>query len=502
MKTTITLPRQQSLAMPDVQNPFVHRLHLGPLEILQVVVMSLTLAPLRLLMSGMCLVVAWLVAAIALSGRTEEEKKKPLAGWRKGCESVLIFLGRTIYFLLGFHTFSVKGRQVSVLEAPLMCIAPHSSFLDGFVFFMGNALPSTVSKAENTNIPFFGTLIQFTQPVLVKREDPDSRVNTIKEIQRRAQTRGAWPQVVIYPEGTCTNRSCLITFKQGAFYPAVPVQPVCLRYLNKLDTVTWTWDGPGAFACLWLTLCQFNNAVQIEFLPVYTPNEAEKADAKLYANNVRSVMAKCLGVGTTDHTYDDCRLMLRAQQLNLPMAAGLVEFQKLHKKLGINFHEMKTLLNKFCEIAKGNSGHISLNKFAEHLKIPASDVLEEVFTMYDRDGSGSIDFREYLIGLSLVSGPVNTEKTIQLAFQLFDTDNKGHITVEELTQILHNAFGMCDVDVVELFKKIDQDKDDKIVYDEFKAYALQHPEYANLFTSYQQKKHLANGYPEGRQKSE
>lgn len=76
----------------------------------------------------------------------------------RGCESVLIFLGRTIYFLLGFHTFSVKGRQVSVLEAPLMCIAPHSSFLDGFVFFMGNALPSTVSKAENTNIPFFGSM--------------------------------------------------------------------------------------------------------------------------------------------------------------------------------------------------------------------------------------------------------------------------------------------------------------------------------------------------------
>jgi hypothetical protein len=53
-------------------------------------------------------------------------------------------------------------------------------------------------------------------------------------------------QILIFPEGTCTNRSCLITFKPGAFYPAVPVQPVLLRYPNKLDTVTWTWDGPGA----------------------------------------------------------------------------------------------------------------------------------------------------------------------------------------------------------------------------------------------------------------
>lgn len=54
-------------------------------------------------------------------------------------------------------------------------------------------------------------------------------------------------QIIIFPEGTCTNRSCLITFKPGAFYPGVPVQPVCIRYPNKLDTVTWTWEGPGVY---------------------------------------------------------------------------------------------------------------------------------------------------------------------------------------------------------------------------------------------------------------
>lgn len=41
-----------------------------------------------------------------------------------------------------------------------------------------------------------------------------------------------------------------------------------------------------------------------------------------------------LGVPVTDHTYDDCRLMMKARKLNLPMDTGLVEFQKLHKKLG------------------------------------------------------------------------------------------------------------------------------------------------------------------------
>jgi 1-acyl-sn-glycerol-3-phosphate acyltransferase len=57
-------------------------------------------------------------------------------------------------------------------------------------------------------------LLKFTQPVLVKREDPNSRQNTVKEIQNRAQV-GGWPQILIFPEGTCTNRSCLISFKLG-----------------------------------------------------------------------------------------------------------------------------------------------------------------------------------------------------------------------------------------------------------------------------------------------
>ncbi|KAJ8972089.1 hypothetical protein NQ317_018333 [Molorchus minor] len=156
-------------------------------------------------------------------------------------------------------------------------------------------------------------LINFTQPVYVWRDDPDSRQNTIKEIINRATSKLDWPQILIFPEGTCTNRSCLITFKPGAFYPGVPIQPVCIRYPNKLDTVTWTWEGPSALKLLWLTLTQPFSNCELEFLPIYVPNEEEKRDPKLFANNVRAVMAKALGVPVVDYTYDDCKLMTRDQ---------------------------------------------------------------------------------------------------------------------------------------------------------------------------------------------
>lgn len=106
---------------------------------------------------------------------------------------------------------------------------------------------SVISKVRNIYLwRLFAELINFTQPVYVWRDDPDSRQNTIKEIINRATSDLDWPQILIFPEGTCTNRSCLITFKPGAFYPGVPIQPVCIRYPNKLDTVTWTWEGPSA----------------------------------------------------------------------------------------------------------------------------------------------------------------------------------------------------------------------------------------------------------------
>jgi len=52
-------------------------------------------------------------------------------------------------------------------------------------------------------------------------------------------------------------------------------------------------------------LTSISNYVSLEYLPVYEPSTAEKRDPKLYANNVRRVMAAALGYPTSEHTYED-----------------------------------------------------------------------------------------------------------------------------------------------------------------------------------------------------
>ncbi|KAM4767328.1 lysophosphatidylcholine acyltransferase 2 [Cyanocitta cristata] len=479
----LPLPRQHSFNPPTVPNPFVHPGRLSAGDKLRSVLQGIILLPLRAICITFILLLAWLVASIATSCQPGRGFQ-PLEGWRRRMiQTALSGLTRTAYFVMGFQV-KVKGKVASLPEAPIFVAAPHSSFFDAIICAL-TGMPSIVSRAENLSTPVFGTILSSLQPVAVSRQDPDSRKNTVAEITRRALSRGQWPQILIFPEGTCTNRSCLITFKQGAFVPQVPVQPVLLRYPNKLDTVTWTWQGYSFKELCIMTLCQIITRVEVEFLPVHVPTEEEKNDPILFANRVRQTMANALNVPVTDHTFEDCRLMISAGQLTLPMEAGLVEFTKISKKLNLKWNHVREQLDTFAAIASASKGgRIGIEEFAEYLKLPISDVLRELFLLFDRNGDGTIDFREYVIGLSILCNPANTEETIRMAFKLFDMDEDDIITEDEFASIIQSALGLPELDVSLLFKEIDADETGKLSYEEFKNFALKHPEYATLFTTY------------------
>uniref|UniRef100_A0A8D2E0S7 Lysophosphatidylcholine acyltransferase 2 n=1 Tax=Sciurus vulgaris TaxID=55149 RepID=A0A8D2E0S7_SCIVU len=475
------VPRQASFFPPPVPNPFVQQTQLSTARRVQIFLLGIILLPLRAFFIVLFLLLLWPLAAI-FTACCPEKPTYPVTDWRR---TVILWalkhLGHALIFSMGLIV-SVKGKMASVLEAPIFVAAPHSTFFDG-ITCVQCGLPSLVSRKENAQLPLVGALLRTTQPVLVSRVDPDSRKNTINEIIKRATSGGEWPQILVFPEGTCTNRSCLITFKPGAFIPGVPVQPILLRYPNKLDTVTWTWQGYTFIQLCVLTLCQPFTKMELEFMPVQVPNDAEKSDPVLFANRVRNLMAESLGIPVTDHTYEDCRLMISAGKLTLPMEAGLVEFTKISQKLKLDWDGIHKHLDEYASIARSSKGgRIGIEEFAEYLKLPVSDVLRQLFALFDRNHDGSIDFREYVIGLAVLCHPANTEEIIQVAFKLFDIDEDGYITEEEFSTILQASLGLPNLDVSGLFKEIAQG--DSVSYEEFKRFALRHPEYAKIFTTY------------------
>ena len=73
--------------------------------------------------------------------------RKPLRG-----------IGRAMLFCMGFHWIKVKGKLSTSAEAPILAVAPHSSFVDALAL-SAICIPSGVSRKENDSIPLIGGLL-------------------------------------------------------------------------------------------------------------------------------------------------------------------------------------------------------------------------------------------------------------------------------------------------------------------------------------------------------
>ncbi|KRY84354.1 Lysophosphatidylcholine acyltransferase 1 [Trichinella pseudospiralis] len=386
-------------------NPFEHFVSIAAKDRLKYAFMSIVLAPIRIALAGIMFGMAYMAAIITLFN-LDTNFENPLNGWRqylqlkpfvnvdsyfvdslfrRTSKDIVAQLIIMSHFMMGFHRVKVKGRRALPTEAPILVIAPHSSFFDTLPFCCIGA-PSVVE------------LLSLTKPILVDRNEKGSRSSAAHELKQRANLvfNGAknngmqWPQIAIFPEGTCTNRSQLISFKPGAFMAQLPVQPVCLRWPNKYDFVSWTWEGTAPLKLFWLSVCQLQTNLEIEFLPVYVPNEAEKGDANLYARNVRAVMARCLQIPTDDYYVEDARY------LTLHGKGKLEEFFDL-LNLGEDLHSLQAVWN-YLRHSEFSAKHfaVTYNEFQSYLHFPKDQIsLRRVFNIMDWQCRRRIDLREF-----------------------------------------------------------------------------------------------------------
>ncbi|XP_011301246.1 1-acylglycerophosphocholine O-acyltransferase 1 isoform X2 [Fopius arisanus] len=468
----------------DILNPFVHRLDLGTTyDKLKTAFLTVALLPFRLAVITALVIMAWLLACLGLHGLSEEDlRRAPLTGWRRKIIPWLCYLGRLTYQAGGMKIV-VRGRQASRAEAPILVVAPHSTFIDGGIIYV-TGFPSIIVRIESGLNPYIGKLINYTQPVYVWRDDPNSRQNTIKEIIERATSKEDWPQVMIFPEGTCTNRSCLITFKCGAFYPGVPVQPVCIRYPNKLDTVTWTWEGPGALKLLWLTLTQLNSSCEIEFLPVYRPSEAEKTDPKLYANNVRRLMAEALELPVSNYTYDDCRIISKAHSLHLPHASNIVDVHKLRHKLGLQKIKAEEELVQQRISRFGDA--VDLQEFARILRLdPKDPSVQQLFRIHDRNNRGRVDLQEYIFTVLAIANANSELDLVDIAFEVCDSNGTKCLSAKELQKVLRLSLQLHPEECDRIFLQACREAGggDSVTLEDVISVLGNRPEYSHLFSS-------------------
>ena len=216
----------ESKKAENYADPFYHSIKMSRSRWLRTLLLTPILVPLKLTCLSLTLFLIWIVLSISMYGQKDDQIQWTFG--RKVSKKIVPFLGRLSFRILGFYNVEIKGQLASKDEAPILVVAPHSTFLDGFVLFWCG-MPYIVSREENRQIPLIGLCLRFVQSLFVCREDPQSRQKTVKTIVERAQNDTVWPQLLIFPEGSTSNRKALVPFKPGAFVPGKPVQPVLIR---------------------------------------------------------------------------------------------------------------------------------------------------------------------------------------------------------------------------------------------------------------------------------
>tara|TARA_Y100001934_G_C12357107_1_gene778713 strand:- start:796 stop:2283 length:1488 start_codon:yes stop_codon:yes gene_type:complete len=146
------------------------------------------------------------------------------------------------------------------------------------------------------------------------------------------------------------------------------------------------------------------------------------------------------------------------------------------------------LKNKFREIA-GKDQLIDIDEFRNGLELSNKQICDRLFTIFDKDGNGTIDYSEFMDTIKSMIVGSNKDK-IRFAFQLHDLDNSGSIDRNELKILIKQSFAenrleyddfQLDLLVDEFFDRADKDKSGTIDYNEFLEIANDYPDFMEGF---------------------
>ncbi|XP_074517946.1 lysophospholipid acyltransferase LPCAT4 [Halichoeres trimaculatus] len=434
-------------------HPFIHEVKLSRAQRIRGIILGSVLFPLRVALAALFFLIMWPLAWLRVAGLTKEERSRPIEGWRRRLfHPLVLYLSRAVFLSLGFLWVRVKGRRADLKEAPVLVVAPHSSFLDMIVLCQ-TELATVVSRSENTSLPVIGALLEFNQSVLVSRKDPESRRKAVAELTERLTSGGYWPQMLMFPEGTTTNGSALIKFKPGAFLVGVPVQPVLLRYPNELDTVRWTYKGTAWYEALWHTTSQLYTNMTIEFLPVYVPSQEEKNDPNLYADNVQKLMAKALRLPATDYVMEGGVPVSKLGGLSLALEPPARETLSLLRQHGLEPQHLDAALHRMMDRCKTEpqGSKVSAEELGAILRLRDIQTARDICGLFSKDER--VDLRQVFVSVSALSGLVSFRSLLHTAFSLYDTEGRGSLSAEELSDLMGALLGLPQNNTSELYQQ-------------------------------------------------
>ncbi|KAJ1263462.1 hypothetical protein BS78_09G186500 [Paspalum vaginatum] len=122
--------------------------------------------------------------------------------------------------------------------------------------------------------------------------------------------------------------------------------------------------------------------------------------------------------------------------------------------------EIKGLKEMFKSMDSDNSGTITVDELRRGLakkgtKLSEAEV-QQLMEAADADGNGTIDYEEFITA-TMHMNRMDRDEHLYTAFQYFDKDNSGYITMEELEQALREKGLLDGRDIKDIVAEVDAD---------------------------------------------
>ncbi|OWF46379.1 hippocalcin-like protein 1 [Mizuhopecten yessoensis] len=167
--------------------------------------------------------------------------------------------------------------------------------------------------------------------------------------------------------------------------------------------------------------------------------------------------------------------------------------RQLKKESDFSEKEIKEWYEEYHQSKKGS--YLTVKEFKDvYSKMYGADAgqfAEHVFRTFDTNRDGKVDFREFLIGLSVTSTD-NIDQKLRWAFTMYDVDGDGTISRKEMLDMMASIYRMTpsivkppdvatpEMMATKLFGNIDKNGDGSITWQEFQMGAKADPLALNM----------------------
>ena len=122
---------------------------------------------------------------------------------------------------------------------------------------------------------------------------------------------------------------------------------------------------------------------------------AEKADAILFAGNVRSEMAKEMHVPVTEHSYEDVFFAMHMHKIHKEQVGNTFVIRAMKNTFGLTYDAIKTLMDQFAAATGADDTVMDADEFCRCLDLkPGTREAASLFHFFDNDDSGTVEFSE------------------------------------------------------------------------------------------------------------